>query len=280
MGKFLRADLDAFVGANDGTVYYYEYVNYEASIAAGTSPTEDGTTGTFTITLNKPTPDGGLTINYTVDVASSATSGTDYSALSGSVFIAANQTTGTIDISAIDDFVIDAGETIIVNLSTGSEYKVHPLNNTATLTIADNDVAGVTITPSNSSTDVVEGGATDTYTIALNTIPTAAVEITISADSQTEISVDGTNFAASQVVSLSDMTAKTITVRGKADAVIEGLHTGTIYHAITNSGDANYTASLAINSLTVNISDVNTPPTVSNITMMEVGQGDCLYLLG
>ena len=47
---------------------------------------------------------------------------------------------------------------------TGTELQV-------TWRISDNDVAGTTVTQTNSSTDVVEGGRTDLFTIQLNTPP-------------------------------------------------------------------------------------------------------------
>ncbi|NJR65473.1 MAG: hypothetical protein HC772_09395 [Leptolyngbyaceae cyanobacterium CRU_2_3] len=63
--------------------------------------------------------------------------------------------------------------------------------------------AGVTIAQSNASTDVNEQGeTTDTYTIALTTVPTGAVEVAIAADAQTQVSADGVNFFTSVTVSL------------------------------------------------------------------------------
>ena len=48
------------------------------------------------------------------------------------------------------------------------------------------DAPGVTITETDDSTDVEEGGATDTYSVVLNEIPTDTVTVTITiTDSQT-----------------------------------------------------------------------------------------------
>ena len=55
-----------------------------------------------------------------------------------------------------------------------------------TASINDNDGAGVTITPSG-TTDLAEGGSTDTYDITLETVPTGTVEITVTADPQTAV---------------------------------------------------------------------------------------------
>ncbi len=55
---------------------------------------------------------------------------------------------------------------------------------------------GVTITETSGSTDVAEGGTTDTYNISLSTIPIGSVEVTVTADEQSEVSLDGTSFLA------------------------------------------------------------------------------------
>ncbi|MBD2055803.1 ExeM/NucH family extracellular endonuclease [Oculatella sp. FACHB-28] len=117
-----------------------------------------------------------------------------------------------------------------------------------------NDDTGITITQTDSSTAVSEAGQTDTYAIALKTTPSNPVIITINADTQTEISVDGTTFTRSLEVRLGNTTPQTVTVRAIDDNDAEtSPHTGTISH-ITASADANYNG-LAIPNLTVNITD-------------------------
>lgn len=121
---------------------------------------------------------------------------------------------------------------------------------------------GVTITQTGGNTSVVEGGATDTYTIALNTTPTGAVDIEIAADAQTEISTDGTNFSNSVTVNLTSTTPQTITVRAIDDTAVEAAtHTGTIAHTITTSADPAYSG-LTIPNLTVSITDNDIPATI------------------
>ncbi|MFB2837785.1 SdiA-regulated domain-containing protein [Floridanema evergladense] len=121
---------------------------------------------------------------------------------------------------------------------------------------------GVTITQTGGNTSVVEGGATDTYTIALNTTPTGAVDIAIAADAQTEISTDGTNFSNSVTLNLTSTTPQTITVRAIDDTAVEAAtHTGTIAHTITTSADPAYSG-LTIPNLTVSITDNDIPATI------------------
>lgn len=147
-------DLDAIIGANDGTVKFYENA-IKVSITAGTSPAESGTDGTFTLTLSEPAVDGGLTVNYTV--GGTATAGDDYTALSGSVTFAAGETSKTIDVTPINDVIIDANETVSITLTDGATYN-QGATATAQLTIADNDNPPVIAT--NAGLTVAEGAAT------------------------------------------------------------------------------------------------------------------------
>ncbi|NJR39646.1 MAG: ExeM/NucH family extracellular endonuclease [Leptolyngbyaceae cyanobacterium CSU_1_4] len=118
--------------------------------------------------------------------------------------------------------------------------------------------AGVTIAQSGGSTDVNEQGeTTDTYTIALNTTPSGAVNVAIAADDETQISADGVNFFSTVTLSLIDANPRTITVRAINDLDAEGSpHPGIITHTIASSADAAYSNTLTpIPSLNVNVID-------------------------
>lgn len=105
--------------------------------------------------------------------------------------------------------------------------------------------AGVSILESEGQTLVGEDGLLgsspiDSYEVSLNTVPSGPVEVTVSADSQTEVSLDGVNFASSVSVTRSDTAPASVFVRGFDDALQEGIHSGTLNHAITASNDPNY----------------------------------------
>lgn len=122
--------------------------------------------------------------------------------------------------------------------------------------ITDNDLGGVVITETDGGTVITEAGGTDTYQIALATVPAGAVEITVSADAQTRVSVDGGPFEPQLVLSLTDTTAKAITVGAVDDAVDEANHTGKITHAVTGTvNDQKYPTTLSIDDVTAAITD-------------------------
>lgn len=123
--------------------------------------------------------------------------------------------------------------------------------------------AGVTVTHSNGNTTVTEGGSTDFYQIALDTIPTSAVTIALTvSDGQTEISTDGgTTYNTTGSINLTDTSAKTIYVRAVDDPDEEANpHSGSISHAIT-SGDSFYTSALTLGNLSVSVVENDIPDT-------------------
>ncbi|WP_309143428.1 ExeM/NucH family extracellular endonuclease [Nostoc favosum] len=144
------------------------------------------------------------------------------------------------------------------------------------------NTAGVTITQSGGSTDVNEAGeTTDTYTIALNTVPTGAVNIAIAADGETQISSDGINFFNSVTLSLSNTTSQTVTVRAVNDADMEGSpHNGVITHSITSSADPAYSnTSTPIPNLNVNVTDNDVALMLTPIYTIQ-GAGDASPFAG
>jgi serine protease len=108
------------------------------SIAAtDATATEGGDTGVFTVTRAGSTT-AAITVAY--GLSGSATVGTDYATLSGTVSIPAGQTTATITVTPTDDTTVESSETVVATLSGGTGYEVSSPS-TATVTIADNDTA-------------------------------------------------------------------------------------------------------------------------------------------
>jgi hypothetical protein len=121
---------------------------------------------------------------------------------------------------------------------------------------------GVTITQSGGSTAVTEGGATDTYTVVLNTAPTADVTVTINPGTQVTVAPATLTFTSTNW-----NVAQTVTVTAVDDAAVEGPHTGTISHT-SASTDTTYNA-LTIASVTANITDNDAP--VAGVTITQSG---------
>jgi len=98
---------------------------------------EPSNTGQFTIT--RSTTSGNLTVNYTV--SGTATSGSDFSALAGSVVIPNGQTAAAVTVTPLNDSIAENDETVTLTLSTNANYTVSSPSN-ATVTINDDDFVG------------------------------------------------------------------------------------------------------------------------------------------
>ncbi len=132
---------------------------------------------------------------------------------------------------------------------------------------SNSGAAGVTVAESGGSTFIYEDGVvgspgSDSYTLALNTLPTAAVTITVDGGSQAEVSLDNVNFASSAVFDRTDTVSQTIYVRGFDDTLGEGIHSGKITHMVTASTDASYPLGMLINPVFVGIADDEQQPVV------------------
>ena len=118
------------------------------------------------------------------------------------------------------------------------------------------NVPGVTVTQTNGSTLVAEGGATDTYTLTLGTPPAGPVQVQITTDGQVGVSSDGVTFSSSLLVSLSTTTPFVVTVQAANDTVSEAPLTSTITQAIVASADPLYSNSLTpVSSVPVAVTD-------------------------
>ena len=128
------------------------------------------------------------------------------------------------------------------------------------MTITGVTAAGITVTQSGGSTDVTEGGATDTFTVVLNQPPTANVVIALTPNAQVSTAPTSLTFTPANW-----NVAQTVTVTAVDDAVVEGAHSGSIAFAVT-SADLGYNG-LAVASVTVNVTDND----VAGVTVTQSG---------
>lgn len=101
-------------------------------IATDATASEIGDTGTFTITRDDTA--AAATIGYTI--SGTATSGSDYAALPGSISFTAGQATATVTVTPIDDNLFErVSETVVLTLSSGAGYSLgYPIAATVSIT--------------------------------------------------------------------------------------------------------------------------------------------------
>ena len=179
-----------------------------------TEVAEDSSSGEpieVTATLDRATL--GTATDVTVTVAGgTATAGDDFTAVDDvTVTIAAGEAsgTGTFTLEPVDDAVDEADETVTVSATTTSGLTVRPTAG-LTVTITDDDTRGVTV--SATALTVREGG-TGTYEVELDSQPTDAVDVTVTASGDATVDAQTLSFTAGDW-----STAQTVTVTGKEDA--------------------------------------------------------------
>ena len=125
--------------------------------SASASVAENAGTINVAISLSKAPPSS-ISINYRV--RGTATTGSDFFRLSGSLSVSANQTSTSIPISITNDVIDEPNETIELTILSGTNYSVGS-SSTHTLTIRDDDAAPANVALSLSPTTLGEGdGAT------------------------------------------------------------------------------------------------------------------------
>ena len=115
--------------------------------------------------------------------------------------------------------------------------------------------------------DLEEGGATDSYQIALQSIPTANVQITVDPDSQTNLGAGAGVAIVLTFTSANALIPQTVNVAAVDDATVEGDHTSTIIHTLS-SADTRYNAFFVPN-VVANIID-NDAPVPTSIVISEL----------
>jgi len=122
-------------------------------------------------------------VNYTT--GGTATSGTDYTALGGSIVIPAGQNSVTLTVPVVDEKVIETSETVIATLTGGTStsfaFTASAASGNATVNIADDDnVAANLIVSVTKNTDAAEPSTNGQFTISLPAGYTAAEDLTVS----------------------------------------------------------------------------------------------------
>ncbi|MEM9213054.1 MAG: ExeM/NucH family extracellular endonuclease [Cyanobacteria bacterium P01_F01_bin.150] len=267
---------NAYGGTVDATTWNFTTPDVAAPTLAAVSPLSpaDDTTGVsidsnFSLTLSEDIQKG--TGNIVIKAMADNAVVETIDVTSGAVTV--NGATVTIDPTA--NLAYETGYYIEIDDGALLDLANNPyagISGNSTWNVTTENDSGITTTPLNGS---LTEGAIDIYTIALDTAPTSTVTIELTADIQTEISVDGgSTFANSLSINLTNTTPQTIAVKALDDADMEASsHSGIISHSITSSTDPNYSVALAIPSVTVDITDNDMAPVGPTVFISEYVEG-------
>ena len=204
-------------------------------------------------------------VTILVDKTEDGASPDDYSGVPGSLRFVSGETSKSFTFTAKDDLIDDDGESVDLAFGTLPGGVTAGGVTGATVTITDDDTAGVSIEPTELT--VTEGGS-DAYTVVLDTQPTGEVTVTISGHDGTDVSV-----APATLTFTADNweTPQTVTVSAVLDddAVVDDAVT--LRHAV--SGAEEY-QTVTADSVVVTITEDDTAGVNINPTALTVIEGD------
>ena len=223
------------------------------TIVAGTSPVTEGTSAVFTLSRTG-SPTAALTVNVTVsetggDMVAAANEG------ARTVTFLANSATATLSVATEPDSVDEANSVVTATVSadTGSpaSYSV-ATPASAMVTVQDNDTRSVTV----SATALpVNEGSTGTYTVVLNSQPTASVTVTPSRTGSSDVTFSPPTLTFT-ALNWNTVQQVTVTAAQDSDAVDDS---ATISHAVTG-GDY---VGVTVDSVVVTVDDDETADTTA-----------------
>ncbi len=232
------------------------------SVSAASTAAE-GANATLTVTLSEAAPTGGVALTVTAGYGGGSTAtADDVGSIASPVTVPAGSDTLQIAIPTVDDDVDEDDETFTVTISANAQgwEKAGDGRDTATVTITDDDTAGVTVTPTTLS--VAEDGSA-TYTVTLDSRPTADVTVTVTSGDDGAASVS----PASYTFTPSGWNlSQTFVVSGVADADSDD-ESVTISHGAASS-DANYHG-IAVAPVAVSVTD-DTPEQQQTAEPVEI----------
>lgn len=214
---------DATIGSNDNASITVTSDDQASVTMAGDNATAEGPSATGNLHINL---DNASTVPITVSysVSGTATSGTDFTALSGTVTVPANTTSQPIPISIIDDSNYEDNETVIINIDslTGPATLGSPDNATLTITNDDNVTLSIAAT-TNANEDGTDGLFTFSLTddVEEDVIFTYSVVTASSTASAGDYSLSG---SSPLTITAGDDNA-TVTVSAVNDSLVENNET-------------------------------------------------------
>ncbi|MDM8528045.1 FG-GAP-like repeat-containing protein [Anaerolineales bacterium HSG24] len=222
---------------------------------------EDGTSATFTIKLNtKPTAE------VTIPLSSSDSGEGTVSPMSVTFSPNNWSIAQTVTVIGVDDNLTDGNQTYTIQTgnSSSTDSSYNDLDSAdVTVINVDNDSPGITV--SKISGDTGEDGTTATFTIKLNTEPTAEVTISLSSSDSGE----GTVSPMSVTFSPNNWSiAQTVTVTGVDDNLVDGNQTYTIQTGKSSSTDSNYNNLDPADLSLINMDNDSAPPPVGKLQVV------------
>ncbi|MGK6352367.1 Calx-beta domain-containing protein [Parapedobacter sp. DT-150] len=257
--------LDSLTGGIPSIVDEFSSAERELGVTKAADAQEPFTNGGFLISL----PAGELAeenIAISYSISGTATPGTDYVALTGTITIAAGTNGIAVPVTVIDNGVVEPNETVVFNLSAATSanytYTIASASSSATVNIGDNDfTANSNIVLLTKVSDAIEGGTNGQYRISLPPGVTSSDDVVVSFN-LSGTTANGPDYnilglSGGNIVIPAGANEVFIDVDAGNDGIIEGPES--VQMTLTAAASASYpfTIDPSANSGTVNIVDAN-----------------------
>ncbi|MEZ6125269.1 MAG: Calx-beta domain-containing protein [Planctomycetaceae bacterium] len=213
----VRAEAAGLVAA-EATLDVTDVDSAKVSIAGIQNAHELGPqNGRFMVSLSRAAEQD-VVVSYTVN--GTATSGVDFTVLSGQVTISGGQLSALIDVQVIDDFFAEITETVNLTLGTVTavgDVSLEETQESAGILLLNDDLNAIDVSPA--TVTVSENGTTATFSVRLKAQPTANVVVQVNSSDVGEAAV---STATLTFTPANWNVAQTVTVTGIDDAVVDG----------------------------------------------------------
>ena len=264
-----NATISATAGTGTGTI-----TNDDGATLSIDSPSVpegadgDTTNLTFTVTLSA-TSSQPVTVNWAKGTGGTATSGTDYTAITGGALtFAAGETSKTIDVSVTGDDLDEANETVVATLSGATGATLATATGTGTIT--DDDAPPTLSIDSPRATEGDRGSTNLTFTVTLSAA--SARQVTVDwVDEDTGAATPGTDYRAltgGKLTFPAGATSQTIDVAVTGDVLDE--ENETVVVTLSNARNA----TIATPTGTGTITDDDAATATLSIDSPSVTEGD------
>ena len=174
----------------------------EVTVAASSSSAIESPTtpisSNFTVTLNRSSA-GAVNVNYLV--SGSATAGTRYQSVSGSVTIPSGLNTATVQVTPIDNLIADGTQSVVLTLASGQGYTLNSVGpSNALINILDDEPSVSVVRLGNAAKPITTGSFQISYPgVPVGTALNREVEVFFT---YSGTAVSGTDYTTSSVASV------------------------------------------------------------------------------
>ena len=239
------------------------------SLSIASASVVEGNSGTtnlnFTVTLSAASTSA-VTVAYAT-TGGTATSGVDYTATSGTLTIAAGQTTGTITVPVIGDTIYEANETFTLTLSNPTNATVSTTAGTATGTITNDDTNALPVItiPTTTPSAFIASSTSITGISFTDADDNAGFTVTLQATGSSQLSFSNLTATSGNTVAAQNAAGTAVAVNGTSNLITL---TGTKADVNSVLGYLKYSTNSTIptsESLSIKVVDPNGGTTTSTL---------------